>query len=509
MTVDRIRSIAIVGGGTAGWMVAASLAKFLKNLNCRIRLIESEQIGTVGVGEATIPPIMDFIRSLGIDENDVVRKTNATFKLGIEFRDWTRIGHSYIHPFGQTGLDIEGIPFSACWLRARQEAGTNRLEDYCLQAVAARAGKFMRPIRAHNSPLAKITYALHLDATLFAAYLRSYAEGRAVVRTEGKVAHVTLRPTDGFIASVTLESGERVEADLFIDCTGFRGMLIEGALSSGYQDWRHWLPCDRAAAVPCERRDRLASHTLVTAKDAGWQWRIPLQHRIGNGYVYCSDFISDAQAQETLLSNLEGNALASPLQLRFITGRRNLFWNRNCVAIGLSAGFLEPLESTSIHLIQRGIALLLKLFPDRHCRPADIDRYNKMLAFEFERVRDFLVLHYSTSERRDSEFWRHCNAITQPDSLKERLELFRSYGRILREDSELFPVQSWLHVLLGQSIVPAGYEPLADILEARGLRTKLESIRDVINKCAAAMPAHQDFIHEYCEAPGSAARPTV
>ncbi len=507
MTVDRIRSIAIVGGGTAGWMVAASLAKFLKNLNCSIRLIESEQIGTVGVGEATIPPIMDFIRTLGIDENDVVRRTKATFKLGIEFRDWTRIGHSYIHPFGQTGLDLDGIPFSACWLRARQEGNAQRLEDYCLQAVAARAGKFMRPIRTANSPAANITYALHLDATLFAAYLRSYAETRAVVRTEGKVAHVALRPTDGFIASITLESGECVEADLFIDCTGFRGMLIEGALSSGYQDWRHWLPCDRAAAVPCERRGALASHTLVTARDAGWQWRIPLQHRIGNGYVYCSDFISDSQAQETLLSHLEGNALASPLQLRFITGRRNLFWSRNCVAIGLSAGFLEPLESTSIHLIQRGIALLLKLFPDRHCRPADIDRYNKMLAFEFERVRDFLVLHYSTTERRDSEFWRHCSNITQPDSLKEKIELFRGYGRILREDSELFPVQSWLHVFLGQGIMPTGYEPLADILDARELRTKLAGMHEVTSKCAAAMPAHEDFIRQHCEALRSEAPP--
>ena len=306
MTDNRIRSIAIVGGGTAGWMTAASLARFLKHLNCRIRVIESEQIGTIGVGEATIPPIMDFIRALGIDENDLVRKVKATFKLGIEFRDWTRLGHSYFHPFGKTGFEIEGVPFSAYWQRARWEKQAGRLEDYSLQATAAAKGKFMRPVRAPKSPLEGITYALHFDASLFAGYLRGYAEGRGVVRTEGKVADVALREADGFIEALTLESGERIEGDLFLDCTGFQGLLIEEALHAGYEDWSKWLPCNSAVAVPCERSGPLSSHTLSTALGAGWQWRIPLQHRIGNGYVYCNSFASDDEAHETLLGKLEG-----------------------------------------------------------------------------------------------------------------------------------------------------------------------------------------------------------
>jgi tryptophan halogenase len=500
MTVDRIRSIAIVGGGTAGWMTAASLSKFLKGLNCTIRLIESEQIGTIGVGEATIPPIMDFIRTLGIDENDVIRSTKATFKLGIEFRDWTRIGHSYIHPFGPTGFEMEGVAFSAYWLKLFQQGRASGLEDYSLQAVAARLGKFMRPIRAPTTPLETITYALHLDAGLFARYLRGYAETRGVVRTEGKVKHVALRAEDGFIGSLTLESGEQVAADLYIDCSGFRGLLIEEALKTGYEDWNHWLPCNRAIAVPCERTGELSSHTLTIAREAGWQWRIPLQHRIGNGYVYCSEFISDIKAQDDLLLNLEGKALANPLQLRFFTGRRKSSWSRNCVAIGLSSGFLEPLESTSIHLIHRGIAMLLKYFPDRHFKSADMDRYNKTFAFEYERIRDFLLLHYRSTERNDSEFWRHCRNLPLPDSLRERIELFCSYGRILREDNELFPVQSWLYVFLGQNIVPGSYDPMADILDPQQIQANLDNIRAVVRKCAEAMPLHQDFINQHCSA---------
>ncbi len=500
MTTAPIRSIAIIGGGTAGWMAAASLAKFLKKLDCQIRLIESEQIGTIGVGEATIPPIMDFIRVLGIDENDIIRKTKATFKLAIEFKDWTRMGHSYMHPFGQTGFDMEGIPFSAYWLKTFQEGNASRLEEYSLQAVAAQMGRFMRPVRAPNSPLEKITYALHLDAGLFARYLRAYAEGRGVLRTEGKVKHVSLQPENGFIASVALESGERIEADLYIDCTGFRGLLIEDALKTGYENWNHWLPCDSAVAVPCERTGRLAPHTLATAKQAGWQWRIPLQHRVGNGYVYCSEFVGDAEAHAELLSSLEGKALANPLQLRFTTGRRKLFWNKNCVAIGLSAGFLEPLESTSIHLIHRGIAMLLKLFPDRKFNAADIDRYNKTFIFEYERIRDFLVLHYSMTERDDGELWRYCRNLAPPDSLKEKIDLFRSYGRIMREDTELFPMQSWLYVFVGQNILPSGYDPLTDTLNAQQVRDNLNDIRSVIRKCAEAMPPHQDFIDQNCSA---------
>src|SRR5277367_3127637 len=408
MSVNPIRSIAILGGGTAGWMTAASLAKFLKNLNCRIRLIESEQIGTIGVGEATIPPIMDFIRVLGIDENDIIQKVKATFKLGIEFKDWTRIGHSYMHPFGQTGFDMGPLAFSAYWLKARREGKASRLEEYSLQAMAAYSGKFMRPVPASNSPLAGITYALHFDASLFARYLRTIAEASGVERTEGRVKSVSLKSGDGFIDALTLDSGERIEADLYIDCSGFRGLLIEGALQAGYENWNHWLPCDRAAAVPCERTQALSSYTRVTAKPGGWQWRIPLQHRVGNGYVYSSSFLSDTLAQDELLSSIEGKALAEPLKLQFATGRRKRFWNKNCVAIGLSSGFLEPLESTSIHFIQRGITMLLTLFPDRDFQSAEIDRYNKILGSEYERVRDFLVMHYSTTERNEGDLWAYC-----------------------------------------------------------------------------------------------------
>ena len=500
MTVAPIRSIAIVGGGTAGWMAAASLAHFLKKLNVRIRVIESEEIGIVGVGEATIPPIMDFIRALGIDENDMIRSTQATFKLGIEFKDWTRLGHSYMHPFGQTGFEMEGVAFSAYWLRALHEGRAGGLEDYSLQAMAARRGRFMRPVRAQNSPVERITYALHFDARLFGRYLRSFAEARGVERTEGMVRSVSLSPETGFIESLTLRSDERVEADLYVDCTGFRGVLIEDALHTGYEHWNHWLPCDRAMAVPCERNGPLSSHTIATAKSAGWQWRIPLQHRVGNGYVYSSQFVSDDVARQELLSSIEGKPLADPLNLRFATGRRKQFWNKNCVAIGLSAGFLEPLESTSIHLIQRGIALLLKWFPDRQFKAADTERYNRNLAFECERIRDFLVLHYNTTQRDDSELWRHCRNGRLPDSLQEKLDLFRSYGRIVREDTELFPLQSWLFVFLGQDIQPESHDPMAGVLDPDVAAKALDDIRTVIGRCADAMPTHEEFIQQHCAA---------
>lgn len=495
-----IRSIAIIGGGTAGWMTAASMAKFLKNLGCRIRLIESDQIGTVGVGEATIPPIMEYVRALGIDENDLVRKTKATFKLGIEFRDWTRIGHSYMHPFGQTGIEMGPVAFSAYWLKALRAGKAGRLEEYSLQAMAAYGGKFMRPVKAANSPVAGITYALHFDASLFARYLRGLAEAAGVVRTEGRVKSVSLHPESGFIESLTLESGERVEADLYVDCSGFRGLLIEDALHTGYEHWNHWLPCDRALAVPCERTGPLSSHTRATAKAAGWQWRIPLQHRVGNGYVYCSSFVSDTAAQEELTSSIEGKAFAEPLKLQFATGRRKRFWNKNCVAIGLSSGFLEPLESTSIHFIQRGITMLLTLFPDREFRSAEIDRYNKILGAEYERVRDFLVLHYSATERDDSELWRYCRNLSLPESLQERIDLFRSHGRILREDHELFPAQSWLFVMVGQNIMPESDDPLVAILDPQAVTDNLANIRDVVGKCAQAMPAQEEFIRQHCAA---------
>jgi tryptophan halogenase len=499
MTHTPIRSIVIVGGGTAGWMAAASFAKHLEKLNCKIRLIESEQIGTVGVGEATIPPIIDFIRLLGVNENEVVREVKGTFKLGIAYRNWTRPGDYFFHPFGPTGFGMGPISFPAYWLKMFLDGRASRLEDYSIQCVAAAANKFMRPVHAPNTPLNKITYALHFDASLFARYLRKFSEARGVVRTEGKVKTVSLRPEDGFIESVTLENGETVAGDLFIDCSGFRGLLIEDALKTGYQDWTKWLPCDRALAVPTENAGPPASFTLVTARDAGWQWRIPLQHRTGNGHVYCSGFISDDKARETLLSNLEGKPLADPLPLRFTTGRRNKAWNKNCVALGLASGFLEPLESTSIHLIQRGIAMLLKFFPDRNFEAADIDRYNKIFEFEFGRVRDFLLLHYTHTERQGA-FWDHCRNIPLTDTLQEKIDLFKSHGRILREDTELFPAQSWLYVMIGQAIRPRGYEPTVDTIDEDTIQNNLNDIRAVVKRCVDSMPSHQTFIDQNCAA---------
>lgn len=497
----KIRKIVIVGGGTAGWMAAASFVRFLKPLGCRIELIESEEIGTIGVGEATIPPIIDFIRILGLDENDLVKACRASFKLGIQFKDWTRIGHTYTHPFGQTGFDFDGVPFAGVWQKLFKAGRAARLDEYCLQAMAGEQGKFMRPARVTpNSPLERITYALHFDAVLFARYLRNWSEKRGVIRTEGKVRDVQLKAENGFIETLKLEDGRLIEGDLFIDCTGFRGLLIEQALKTGYEDWSGFLPCNRAAAVPCVRNTPPASLTLSIARESGWQWRIPLQHRTGNGYVYCDAFISDEEAREKLLANLEGKPLAEPLMLRFTTGRRRKFWNKNCVALGLASGFLEPLESTSIHLVQRALAVLIKLFPDRTFEEANIDRYNKLLTWEFERVRDFLVLHYSTNERDDTAFWRHCKTIAHPDSLTEKIEFFRGYGRIEREDTELFPAQSWLYVMLGQNISPRSYDPLADTLDSALMIRNIENIRKVVAECAAAMPMHQDYIDRHCKA---------
>ncbi len=498
MTNQPIRSVAIVGGGTAGWMAAATLSQSFPHLTGSIRLVESADISTVGVGEATIPPIIEYLRTHGIDENELIRKTQATFKLGIEFKDWRRAGHSYIHPFGPTGAPLRGVPFYTYWHKCAQVGTAAPLELYSLQAMAAREARFARPTPRQHSPLASIVYALHLDAKRLAAYLRTYAEARGVRRIEGTVRSVALRSADGFIESLTLESGERIDADLYIDCTGFRGLLIEGALHTGYEDWTRWLPCDRAIAVACQRTGPLSSHTLATAREVGWQWRIPLQHRVGNGYVYSSQFMDDDAAEAALLGSLEGAPLRTPLRLRFTTGRRRKFWNRNCVAIGLAAGFLEPLESTGIHLIQRGLFVLLKLFPDRNFRARDIEEYNQQLAFDYERARDFLIAHYHFTER-DGPFWAHCRATELPDSLRERIALFANYGRLMRDENELFSVQSWFHMLIGQGAQSAGYDPFADSI-GPDPQAALDDVRAVIARCAATLPSHEAFIREHCRA---------
>ncbi|MFC0633129.1 tryptophan halogenase family protein [Brevundimonas balnearis] len=496
----RIRKIVIVGGGTAGWMTAAALGKVLGRDYAEIVLVESDEIGIVGVGEATIPQIGIFNRLLDLDENEFVRRTKGSFKLGIQFVDWGRKGHRYFHPFGPFGVDMEGVSFHAYWLRLAQGGDPHPVTDYSLQSMAAAENRFMRSIDAGRSPLSNIAYAFHFDAGLYARFLRGRAEADGVVRREGKIVEVSRRPADGFIDAVVLESGERIDGELFIDCSGFRGLLIEQTLKAGYEDWTRWLPCDRAVAVPCESVEPLTPYTRSTARDAGWQWRIPLQHRIGNGYVYSSDHISDDEAAATLLANLDGAPLADPRFLRFVTGRRKQAWVKNVVAIGLSAGFIEPLESTSIHLIQSGIAKLLQMFPDREFPAADRDRFNRMTAREMEQVRDFIILHYNVSERDDTAFWRRCRDMDVPDTLKEKYRLFETTGRIFREDDELFNDTSWFAVMIGQGLKPKRYDPVADLLSREETTRRLHEIRRVMRTCADQMPGHADFIRKTCAA---------
>jgi tryptophan halogenase len=504
--VNGLKRIVIVGGGTAGWMSAAGLAHALKGGDCTIELIESEDIGTVGVGEATVPHLRVFNDALQIAEVEFIRAVRGTFKLGIQFVDWGRIGDRYVHGFGTIGHDYRAVPFHQYWLKLHLQGKAYDIGDYSLNTAAAPAGKFISGATdvPANSPLSRVAYAYHFDAGLYAAYLRRYAEARGVRRAEGEVVDVTLRADDGFIESVTLKSGRRIGGDLFIDCSGFRGLLIEQALHAGYESWNHWLPCDRAVALPSEKTGPATPYTRSTARAAGWQWRIPLQHRTGNGYVYSSAHVSDDEAAATLKANLDGRPLADPRVLRFETGRRKKIWSRNCVAIGLSSGFLEPLESTSIYLIQSGIARLINLLPDRHMNPVLQDRYNAQATFEIERIRDFLILHYCATERRENEFWRYCGNMQIPPSLADNIRLFRDSGRFYRDSDEMFAVTSWVQVMLGQHIVPAAYHPMVDLVPDADLAGLADSVRGVIASCVAAMPTHEQFIERCCKAPAAA-----
>lgn len=499
MTDRRIRSIAVVGGGSAGWMAAAALGHMLCG-DCEIHLIESEDIGTVGVGEATIPPIKLFNQQLGIDENDFLKASQGSFKLGIEFVNWARSGHRYFHPFGQFGADFDRIPLHQYWLRAHAQGDETPLQEYSMAWVAASHNKFDRPARDPRLVQSTYDYAYHFDAGLYSRYLRGYSEQRGVQRHEGRIVDVFLDDESGHIDHVVLESGEKIAADFFIDCSGFRGLLIEGALETGYEDWTHWLPCDRALAVPCEHGGGFTPYTRSTAHEAGWQWRIPLQHRIGNGYVYCSRFISDDEAAAKLMSHLDGPPLGEPRPLRFITGRRKLFWNRNCVALGLAAGFMEPLESTSIHLVQSSIQRLLALFPDRDFDPLVIQEFNDLTIREYERVRDFLILHYHATERDDTELWRYCAAMEIPASLHYKMAHFRRYGRLITDGWELFQNPSWLAVHIGQFNWPQRYDPLVDERTNVDSERLLGGIRRVMNEVQQAMPTHRQYIERHCRA---------
>ncbi len=500
MKTGNIEHIVIVGGGTAGWMAAAAFSKLL-GPSWKVTLIESDEIGTVGVGEATIPLINIYNQALDLDEDQFMRETQATFKLGIEFVNWGRLGDSYIHGFGPLGPDIGITKFHHYWLKERAAGRAGPLEDYSINIAASRANKFMRARRdLAPSPLAEIAHAYHFDAGLYAAFLRRFAEARGVRRIEGRIRGATTRPEDGFVDKVVLESGQEVAGDLFIDCSGFRGLLIEQTLRTGYEDWSHWLPCNRALAVPCRSAQPLTPYTRSTARDAGWQWRIPLQHRTGNGHVYCSDFVSDEQAARTLMANLDGEPLADPRPLRFVTGKRRKLWNRNVVAVGLASGFMEPLESTSIHLIQSTISRLVDLFPDRGWSQADADEFNRQADFEFERIRDFLVLHYKATERTDTPFWNHCRHMPIPDTLAHKIELFKANGRVFRENAELFSEVSWVEVFLGQHVVPQGHHPLVDALPAEKITEFLDNVRGTIARCVEVMPTHAEFVAQHCAA---------
>lgn len=500
MDERNIKKILIVGGGTAGWMTAAAISKIVSKTHLEIELIESKDIPTVGVGEATIPQLLVFNRTLGINEDDFLKHTNGTFKLGIEFVNWSKIGARYIHAFGELGRNMESIHFHHFWWKLRQQGKAGELGEYSLNSAASYKNKFMRSVDAGNSPLSNIAYAYQFDAGLYATYLRNFAENHGVRRIEASVRDVKLNEGTGFIDHVILEDNTEKSADLFIDCTGFRGLLIEQALKTGFEDWSHYLPCDAAWAVPCEKSLPLSPYTRSTAHKGGWQWRIPLQHRTGNGHVFSSGFISNENALNTLLANLDGKHLADPRLLTFKTGKRRKIWNKNCVAIGLSGGFMEPLESTAIHLVQSTIAQLMATFPTKDFSEIEIDEFNRNLDFEYKCIRDFLILHYKASERDDSEFWNYCRTMDIPESLELKLALFKENGHVRRFNQELFNETSWVEVFHGQGIHPKGYHPLVDTLSQSELERRVAHIMNVVNSSVEAMPTHQEFIEQFCKA---------
>lgn len=494
---STVQRIVIVGGGSAGWMTAAALSSLLPQNAVQITLIESEQIGTIGVGEATIPDVINFNALLGISETDFLKATNGTFKLGIEFVNWGRVGESYFHPFGTHGVDMNGIDFHQFWLRYQKDNPDSVVEDFCLSAIAAKNNKFVLPEGDPRSVLSHIRYAYHFDATAYAKYLRHYAEQRGVVRVEGKVVDVAQNEESGFISSVALESGQKISGDLFFDCSGFRALLLGNTLEVGFQDWSHWLPCDTAQTVACERTGALRPYTVSTAKRAGWQWRIPTQHRTGNGHIYSSAHMSDDDAIESLLGDLDGAALGAPRKIKFRTGHRSKFWEKNCIGIGLSGGFLEPLESTSLFLIQEGISKFISLYPTADMPETVRSEYNRQISKKFEQVRDFIILHYKATQRDDSEFWNYCRTMSVPDSLTQKMELFHEAGRIFRYEDELFSKPSWIAVMLGQNVHPKSVDPIISALPPAEIAKSLVSMKSAMDGATARMPTHEEFLRNY------------
>ncbi len=499
MTDRPVRKVIIVGGGTAGWVSAALLVKVLgKALD--ITLIESDQIGIVGVGEATIPPIIDFNNAVGIDEAEFLRETHGSIKLGIQFENWGRIGDRYMHAFGTIGKDFPFCQFYHFWVRSRQAGIESDLWDFSLNYQAAAANKFDKLAKIETANLPGLSYAYHFDASAYSAYLRRKSEAMGVRRQEGLICDVDIDGESGFVEAVRLEDGTRIAGDFFIDCSGMRALLIGQALNTGYEEWSHWLPCDRAVAVPCESVEPFVPYTRAIAHGAGWQWRIPLQHRIGNGLVYSSRNLSDDEATAYLLDHLDGPALAEPRRIPFRTGRRIHQWQRNVVSIGLSSGFLEPLESTSIHLIQTAITRLIKHFPQGGFKTTEIDEYNRQSKEEFERIRDFIILHYKLTDRDDTPFWRECRRMDVPDDLAQRMALFRDSGKLFRRQDELFTEMAWQQVLIGQGMMPDDYHPLVNALSIEQLEDMLKNLRVIIDNQVARLPGHAAFLKDYCRA---------
>lgn len=487
------RRIVIAGGGTAGWMAAALMSKTLgKSLD--ITLIESDEIGTVGVGEATIPTLLTFHELLEINEQEFMAATQATFKLGISFENWRNVNEDYIHSFGMTGTDHWSAGFQHFWHKGRERNLAGDYGDYCLELKAAQANRF-----AHL-PRTGMNYAFHLDATLYAKFLRKFSEGFGVKRIEGKIVDVKLEAVSGQIESIRLDSGADIAGDLFIDCTGFRGLLIGETLKVEYEDWSHWLFNDSAVAVQTESSSEAVPYTRSIAHTAGWQWRIPLQHRVGNGLVYCSRYMDEEQAKQTLLGNVQGKTLTQPRALKFQPGQRHKTWHKNCVAIGLSSGFIEPLESTSIHLIQRGIIRLMKLFPIQGIFQSDIDEFNQQGSDEIEHIRDFIICHYSVTNRNDSPYWNACRSMEIPASLRHRIELFKEAGRVFRVPNELFGENSWIQVMLGQGIMPRQHHQVADLMGDAELSRFLGGIKSTVDRTVAQLPPHHAYFKKYCGA---------
>ena len=488
------KRVIIAGGGTAGWIAAAAMSKQLAG-SVDITLVESEQISTIGVGEATIPPMRTFHKLLSINEQEFMRATSSTFKLGISFENWGNIDEQYIHSFGVTGKNSYLAEFVHFWLHGKKHGQQAEYGDYCVELLAAKMGKFA------TSDKSKINYAYHLEASRYANFLRAFSEARQVKRIEGKITRVLQRADgSGFITALQLDNGHLIEGDLFIDCTGFRGLLIEQTLNTGYEDWSHWLPCDSALAIQTASVRPAHPYTRSIAHDSGWQWRIPLQHRVGNGIVYCSKYLTDAAARQRLLDSVEGETLTEPLQIKFRTGKRRKHWNKNCVALGLASGFVEPLESTSIHLVMTGIIRLMKLFPYEEVNETLSNAYNRETSEELEKIRDFIILHYKVTQREDSEFWRYCKNMEIPDSLKHRIELFKHNAYTYQEPNELFRVDSWTQVMLGQGIIPESYHHIVKTMGDKELTQFLTSMREGMKSIASSLPMHQDFIERYCKA---------